>query len=76
VGELAALGCAVLWAGSTVAMRSQTGRVPVLALNANRALFASLIYLVLLAALFLGERLSAQIALGTALSVAGIWLVL
>ena len=51
MGELAALGCAVLWAGSTVAMRSQTGRVPVLALNATRALFASLIYLVVLVVL-------------------------
>jgi DME family drug/metabolite transporter len=51
VGELAALGCAVLWAASTVAMRSQTGRVPVLALNATRALFGALVYLLILVAL-------------------------
>jgi DME family drug/metabolite transporter len=51
VGELAALGCAVLWAGSTVAMRSQTGRVPPLALNATRAIFATLVYLLVLVAL-------------------------
>src|SRR4051794_1207791 len=34
MGELSALACAVLWAASTVAMRSQTARVPALAINA------------------------------------------
>jgi DME family drug/metabolite transporter len=51
VGELAAISCAVLWAVSTVLMRSQTGRVPVLALNAIRALWASVVFLGVLAAL-------------------------
>jgi DME family drug/metabolite transporter len=51
VGELAAISCAVLWAISTVLMRSQTGRVPVLALNAIRALWASVVFLGVLAAL-------------------------
>jgi DME family drug/metabolite transporter len=50
VGELAAISCAVLWAVSTVLMRSQTGRVPVLALNAIRALWASVVFLSVLAA--------------------------
>ena len=45
LGELSALACAVLWAFSTVLMRSQTGRVPVLALNAIRTLYASVVVL-------------------------------
>jgi DME family drug/metabolite transporter len=44
VGEVASLSCAVLWAASTVLMRSQTGRVPVLALNAIRSLWASMVF--------------------------------
>src|SRR3954451_19057398 len=56
MGELSALACAVLWAGSTVAMRSQTGRVPALAINAFRTGFAALAFgLVLLALGRLGE---------------------
>jgi DME family drug/metabolite transporter len=59
VGELAAISCAVLWAVSTVLMRSQTGRVPVLALNAIRALWASVVFLSVLAAVGrLGELLT------------------
>lgn len=51
MGEAASLACAVLWASSTVAMRSQTGRIPVVALNAIRALYASVVYLLALALL-------------------------
>jgi DME family drug/metabolite transporter len=41
MGELSALACAGLWACSTIAMRSQTGRVPALAINAFRTGFAA-----------------------------------
>ena len=51
VGELSALACAALWACSTVAMRSQTGRVPVLALNTFRTGFAGASFLLFLLAI-------------------------
>ena len=50
MGELAAIGCAVLWAASIIAMRSQTARIPVFALNATRATFAAAVFWILLAA--------------------------
>ncbi len=51
MGELASLGCAILWASSTVALRSQSSRIPVLGLNAIRAGYASLVFLGALAVL-------------------------
>ncbi|HEY3107489.1 MAG TPA: DMT family transporter [Chloroflexota bacterium] len=48
---MSALACAALWAGSTVAMRSQTGRVPVLAINTFRTGFAALAFWLVLLAL-------------------------
>ena len=48
VGELSALACAVLWATSTVAMRSQTAKVPALAINAFRTGFAAVAFLLLM----------------------------
>jgi DME family drug/metabolite transporter len=51
MGELSALGCAALWAFSTVAMRSQTARVPALAINTFRTGFAALAFCLLLVAL-------------------------
>src|SRR5262245_53554526 len=63
MGELSALACAALWAGSTVAMRSQTGRVPVLAINAFRTGFAALAFGLLLLALGrLGDVLTVPVA--------------
>jgi DME family drug/metabolite transporter len=53
LGELSALTCAALWAASTVGLRSQTARVPVLALNAIRTAYASVV--VLLGLLVLGR---------------------
>src|SRR5947209_17803176 len=51
MGELAALGSAVMWACSTIAMRAESGRVPALALNAFRSGVASLvIWVIVLAA--------------------------
>src|SRR5947209_4105249 len=51
MGEFAALGSAVMWACSTIAMRAESGRVPALSLNAFRSGFASLtIWLIVLAA--------------------------
>ena len=50
MGELAAIGCAVLWAASIIAMRSQTARIPVFALNATRATFAAMVFWIILAA--------------------------
>ncbi|HUE75196.1 MAG TPA: GRP family sugar transporter, partial [Chloroflexota bacterium] len=44
MGELSALACAFLWASSTIALRSQTGRVNVLALNAIRSAIASVVF--------------------------------
>ena len=41
MGELSALGSAVLWACSTIAMRAESGRVPALVLNSLRSGFAS-----------------------------------
>ncbi len=49
MGELAAIGCAALWAASIIAMRSQTARIPVFALNATRATFAAVVFWILLA---------------------------
>jgi len=51
LGELASIGCAILWASSTVALRSQSSRIPVLGLNAIRAGYASLVFLGALAVL-------------------------
>lgn len=43
VGELSALGSAVLWASSSVLLRTQTTHMPVLLLNALRLVFASIV---------------------------------
>jgi DME family drug/metabolite transporter len=44
VGELSVLGSAVLWAFSAVALRSQTGKLPVLALNGFTGAYAALVF--------------------------------
>lgn len=45
-GELGVLGSAALWALSAVMLRSQTGRLPALALNGFTGAYAALVFLV------------------------------
>lgn len=47
-GELAALGCAMLWSSSNVLMKSQIRRIDVIPINALRYLFSFVFYAVLL----------------------------
>lgn len=51
MGELGALAAAVFWAGSAVSLRSQTGKLPVLAINAFTGGYAALVFWVALVAL-------------------------
>ena len=50
-GEVGVLGSAALWAVSAVMLRSQTGKLPVLALNGFTGAYAALVFLVPLVAL-------------------------
>jgi DME family drug/metabolite transporter len=46
IGEIGVLGSAALWACSAVMLRSQTGRLPILALNGFTGGYAALVFLI------------------------------